>query len=584
MSFPAESPSAESQPTETLPTETLAAPASRKIPRSGYALGMDGVGPDPTSGEALRAIWQEHRTGVMERVGLIELAVAALRKAELDEGLRIEAQRAAHLLIGSVGTFGFTRASEVARELELELSDPNPARAQAMAKLLATVYRELESEVIVPRGTRRTESTHEQLRVLIVDDDREFCARIAAEAASHDIGCETTSSPMQARAACAGRPPAIVLLDLTFPPDGMADAYDLLSELTSMTPPIPVLVLTGSGAFTDRVEVARRGGRAFLSKALLPSEVLSAATQFLARERLQRTRVLVVDDDPAMLSAMRVLLEAHEIEVCTLADPLRFWDTLEEVAPELLILDVDMPGVNGPELCRVVRNDPRWSQIAVIFVTAHKDPATIEGIFQAGADDHLAKPIVEAELITRVSNRLDRVRLRRMQAEMDSLTGLARRAKSSEGLALLLSLAGRFGQPVSVAMLDLDHFKQVNDTHGHAAGDAVLRGLGERLRRDFRGDDVVGRWGGEEFIIGMYGMTREDGVRRITDTLEHFSDAVFTAGLDTFTVSFSAGVAEYPLDGPDLGTVVKAADEALYGAKEAGRTRVLQASTSYEPD
>ena len=203
-------------------------------------------------------------------------------------------------------------------------------------------------------------------------------------------------------------------------------------------------------------------------------------------------------------------------------------------------------------------------------------------MFGAGADDHLAKPIVEAELITRVSDRLDRVRLRRMQAEMDSLTGLARRTKSSEGLAQLLSLAERFRQPVAVAMLDLDHFKQVNDTHGHAAGDAVLRGLGERLRRDFRGH-VVGRWGGEEFIIGMYGMTREDGVRRIAETLERFSEVVFTADLDTFTVSFSAGVAEYPLDGPDLGMVVEAADEALYGAKGAGRARVVAVGASGFP-
>ena len=275
-----------------------------------------------------------------------------------------------------------------------------------------------------------------------------------------------------------------------------------------------MLVLTGSGAFTDRVEVARRGGRAFLGKSLSPSEVLSAATQFLARGRLQRTRVLIVDDDPALLAAMRVLLEAHEIEVSTLADPLRFWETLEEVAPELLILDVDMPGVNGSELCRVVRNDPRWSQIAVIFVTAHRDPATIEAVFGAGADDHLAKPIVEAELITRVSNRLERVRLRRCRRRWTAsrawragrsparlgATALARRAFSTAG-------SGRDARPRPL---------QAGQRHARSrGGDAVLRGLGERLRRDFRGDDVVGRWGGEEFIIGMYGEeeTRDVGLQ-----------------------------------------------------------------------
>ncbi len=411
--------------------------------------------------------------------------------------------------------------------------------------------------------------------MLVVDNDRALCARIAGEAASLDIDCKTARSLKEARTVCVEWRPEVVLLDLTVPPDGMGGAYDLLTGLASDTPPVPVLILTGSGAFTDRVEAARRGGRAFLPKSLSPSEMLDAATQFLARERLQKTRVLIVDDDPIVLAAMRALLERHQIEVSTLIEPSRFWDTLEEVAPELLILDVDMPGVNGYELCRVVRNDPRWRQIAVIFATVHKDPATIEEAFRAGADDYLAKPIVESELITRISNRLDRIRLHRMQADTDGLTGLASRAKSSEGLARLLSLADRFAQPVSVGMLDLDRFKQINDTHGHAAGDAVLRTLGERLRRDFRGDDIVGRWGGEEFVIGMYGMTRENGIKRLSETLERFCEEEFAAGGDTFTVSFSAGVAEYPLDGPDFDAVIGAADEALYRSKKLGRARVV---------
>jgi diguanylate cyclase (GGDEF)-like protein len=431
-------------------------------------------------------------------------------------------------------------------------------------------------------------SESEWARVLVVDDDGALCAQIASEAASLGIDCHTARTPTEARAVCTYWRPEVVLLDLTFPSEGVGGAYDLLTELTTATPPVPVLVLTGSGAFADRVEAARRGGRAFLPKSLSPSEMLNAATRFLARERLQRTRVLIVDDDPVVLAAMRALLERYEIEVSTLTEPSRFWDTLETVAPELLILDVDMPGVNGHELCRVVRNDPRWCQIAVIFVTTYQNPATIEEAFRAGADDYLTKPIVGTELITRISNRLDRIRLHRMGADTDILTGLASRAKSSEGLTQLLSLADRFAQPMSVGMLDLDRFKQINDTHGHAVGDAVLRALGERLRRDFRGDDVVGRWGGEEFVIGMYGMTREDGIKRLSDTLERFGEEKFTATRDTFTavrdastvarntftVSFSAGVAEYPLDGHDLATVVKAADEALYRSKELGRARV----------
>lgn len=547
---------------------------------SATASGNSGTPTTRSSEDALRAIWQKHRAGVLERVGLIERAVNALAEGELDQQLCVEARRAAHSLIGSVGTFGFIRASEAARELELELAEPAPAHAPAMSTLIAAVRRELQSEVLAPTSSQGTELADDQLRVVVVDDDHELCERIATEAASREMHCDTAASPQEARTLCAEDPPAIVLLDLTFPPDGMADAYALLSELSAATPPIPVLVLTGTGAFADRVEAARRGSRAFLSKSLLPAEVLDAVEQFLAGDRLAATRVLVVDDDPAMLDAMCALLRPHDLEVSTLVDPLRFWETLEEVAPELLILDVDMPGVNGLELCRTVRNDLRWSRLAVIFATARTDTATVEEVFNAGADDYIAKPIVGPELVSRVANRLERVRLYRAHTETDYLTGLANRAKSDEGLAQLAALADRFSEPMSVAMLDIDCFKLVNDRHGHAMGDRVLRRLGEHLRRDFRGNDVVGRWGGEEFIIGMYGMTRQNGVKRVADTLERFGHEEFTGSQKTLQVSFSAGVAEYPLDGPDLHAVSRAADKALYRAKATGRACVLAASTA----
>jgi diguanylate cyclase (GGDEF)-like protein len=534
--------------------------------------------------DALRAIWRKHRAGALERVGLIERAAGALAVAELGEQLRVEASRAAHTLIGSVGTFGFIRASEAARELELALADPIPTRAPELSRLIAVIYSELQGEVLAPRDAQRIESADDRLRLLVVDDDQALCERIAAEAASRGLRCDTAASPREARSTlCAECPPTIVLLDLTFPPDGMTDAYALLSQLSAATPPIPVLVLTGTGAFTDRVEAARCGSRAFLTKSLLPGEVLDAVEQFLARDRLASTRVLIVDDDPAVLEAMRVLLAPHDLEVSTLADPLRFWETLEEVAPELLILDVDMPGVNGPELCRTVRNDPRWSGIAVIFATARTDAATVAEVFDAGADDYIAKPIVGPELVSRVANRLERIRLYRAQAETDHLTGLATRAKADKDLAQLAALADRFSEPLSVAMLDVDRFKLVNDRYGHPVGDSVLRRLGEHLRRDFRGTDVTGRWGGEEFIVGMYGMTRENGVQRLTDTLGRFREEEFADGRGTLRVSFSAGVAEYPLDGSDLGVVSRAADEALYRAKAAGRARVLAARTAGSP-
>jgi diguanylate cyclase (GGDEF)-like protein len=389
---------------------------------------------------------------------------------------------------------------------------------------------------------------------------------------------ELAASPQEARAAIARERPDGVLLDLTFE-TGTDDAYALLSELTETDPPVPVLVSTMRDTLTDRVEVVRRGGRGFVTKSLPPEGVIDQLRQLVERERAAEMTLLAVDDDPALLDGVRALLEPHEFRVVTLNDPLRFWQELDAIRPDLVLLDVDMPGVTGLELCRVLRNDARWATVPVLVLTARRDAASIERIFAAGADDYLAKPVVGTELLTRVRNRVERLTLHRALAETDSLTGVPNRHSSTQGLDRLLRLATRYEQPLAFATIDLDCFKHVNDRHGHAVGDAVLRRFGKLLRDAFRGEDVVGRWGGEEFVVGMYGMSGDDAEKRLTELLEALADETFEGvGGERFGVAFSAGVARYPEDGTHLVALYHAADTMLYRAKEAGRGRVVVAN------
>jgi diguanylate cyclase (GGDEF)-like protein len=413
-------------------------------------------------------------------------------------------------------------------------------------------------------------------RILIVDDDGGLAERVAGEATRRGMRAEVALTPDSARDAAIRERPDVVLLDLTFG-DDTSGAYELLSELAGWSPTVPVLVFTVRDAFTDRMEVARRGASGFLQKNLPPAETIDQVAQLLERTRPAGTSLLAVDDDAAIRDAVRALLEPEGLAVTTLGEPLRFWEELERVSPALLLLDVDMPGASGIELCRVLRNDPRWAAVPVLFLTSRRDAATVQEVFAAGADDYLMKPIIGAELVTRIRNRLERFRLHQALAENDSLTGVSNRRRSRESLGQLMRLAERFQQPLCLVELDLDHFNQVNDRFGHATGDAVLRRLGELLVRTFRGEDVVARWGGEEFVVGMYGMACEDAVQRIAQLLEDFRDEAFHAGEDEFRLSFSAGVAQYPDHGADIETLFQSADEALYRAKAAGRNRVFAA-------
>ncbi len=174
---------------------------------------------------------------------------------------------------------------------------------------------------------------------------------------------------------------------------------------------------------------------------------------------------------------------------------------------------------------------------------------------------------------------------REMQTELerlattDPLTGLANRHKAMQALEGAFRQAEVLDQPLSIVVLDIDFFKRVNDTFGHAVGDEVLRRLAEVLKASVRASDVVSRWGGEEFMIGMYGMPKDGAARRMVDTLNRLKGEVFEGEKgEKFGVSFSAGVAEYTSDGRTLFDLYRAADEALYKAKENGRSRVELAS------
>jgi diguanylate cyclase (GGDEF)-like protein len=304
-------------------------------------------------------------------------------------------------------------------------------------------------------------------------------------------------------------------------------------------------------------------------------------------------KVLVVEDGRTTRMMLKSAVERLGHECLTAADGTEAWDLFRAEGADVIISDWLMPGMEGPELCKLVRayGGP---YTYFVLITAFSDRThALEGM-QAGADDYLAKTLdvddlclrlISAERISELHKRLAEqdARLRAL-AEVDQLTQLANRHKSTELLTKLLATAQREHMPLSLVVLDIDHFKQVNDRFGHATGDDVLRRLAATLRRAFRDEDVVARWGGEEFVIGMYGTGTGDSITRMYRALDAVRRQVFV-GLDgvEFEITFSAGVAEFPRNGVDLQALYRSADEALYNAKDAGRARIFAAQTSTLP-
>lgn len=521
----------------------------------------------------LQALWGRFQGQMLARVETLDEALAALVDARLDDDLRRRAEREAHRLAGSAGTFGRHRASMLARSLEELFAGSTPVDLTAVPDALAQVEL-LRDELASPPSAGCSKAEDRPL-VLVVHRDAELGGAIGLALEARGLASHVTESVPAARAALGVAHPAVALVDLG---DGGDGVLDLVRELSARTPPVVVLALTSGTGFLDRVEAVRAGVRGFLPGSLAPTELAGAAVATVEAAQLGRWRLLAVDDDPSVLAALVALLEPAGLTVTGVTEPERFWAALRESTPDLVVLDLDMPEVSGIELCRLLRADPRWAALPVVFLTSHVGRDTIEAVFAAGADDYVRKPVIGPELVTRVSNRLERTRILRILAETDPLTGLANRRKFEAQWNRLQAMAERYDQPLSFALLDLDHFREVNSHYGHEVGDCVLQQIGQLLLERFRGEDVVARWGGEEIALALYGMTRADGVRRVSDLLQAVCNkAMVTPAGQSFRVSFSGGVSEYKVDGTTLRDLCRRADEALYVAKALGRERVLPA-------
>jgi two-component system cell cycle response regulator len=303
-------------------------------------------------------------------------------------------------------------------------------------------------------------------------------------------------------------------------------------------------------------------------------------------------KVLIADDNSVSRMLLERLLSKWGYEVIQADDGAKAWEILQtEDPPRLVILDWMMPGMSGPEVCREARKRVAYAYAYILLVTSKEDKQDVIQGLEAGADDYLTKPFFPEELRARIRVGLRILELEdklvaasdvlQYKATHDELTGLLNRASIAELLRRELERAKRHGGVCGVILADLDHFKLVNDTLGHEAGDSVLREAAQRLTAGVRAYDAVGRYGGEEFLIVLPGCDLANLRQRGENILEVFRATPFAAAEPAITVNVSLGAASSSSwSAPTLESVVRAADRALYRAKHNGRDRVEVAEIS----
>ncbi len=373
------------------------------------------------------------KVAINERIAVLNRAATALKADELSDELHQQASSSAHKLAGALGSFGFPKGSVLAKEIEGFLNDEalfTPAAKQSFQetlKALRQVVYEQDvppDETVLASGQLASDQIASQLAsgqvastdlslavgswplLLIVGEEDASTQAIAKAATACHLIAAIATSFSQAKAIIEADDPAILLLNSL---SVSSESLNILERLHHQVPSRPIVAIADPQSLTERLNIIRRGADTLLPASLTPSQAIAAVSG-----RLKQTgagaKVLIVDDDPHILQKIQIGLAPWGFEISTLDNPHEFLTVLDEVNPDLLVLDVEMPEVNGLELCQALRSEPRWNRLPVIFLTVHQDAKIRHRAFAVGADDYIEKPIIGTDLANRILNRLGRSR------------------------------------------------------------------------------------------------------------------------------------------------------------------------------
>jgi len=284
-------------------------------------------------------------------------------------------------------------------------------------------------------------------------------------------------------------------------------------------------------------------------------------------------RVLIVEDSKTASHFIRRTLEENQIASVVVNDPSQTLSALKQFNPDLILMDMYMPNCTGVEVARIIRQHGEYLCIPIVYLSGETNVALQVDAMRLGGDHFLTKPFNPVFLNAIVKSKIERYRALRRTMYHDSLTGLLNHSSGKNTLDMMLSTVAHEGGFLSVVMLDIDHFKLVNDTYGHPIGDQVIRSLSWLLKQRLRKQDIICRYGGEEFLIGLPHTDAEQAFAIMDRIRQDFAQIRHPYGDAYFFTSASGGIATYPLyqTGDAL---IKAADEALYQAKHDGRNRI----------
>jgi diguanylate cyclase (GGDEF)-like protein len=410
-----------------------------------------------------------------------------------------------------------------------------------------------------------------RMNVGVVDDEKSSGMAIAALIAEFDFNVEYFESIEALKASEAIDSLDLVLLDILMPGVTKNQVFDFASSLNSLG--IKVISYSGLFSFDVRLAAVRAGVADFIVKPTSILNIVEKINRVLNLQKDRKYHIVFIDDQQMMGEFYQTVLEEAGCEVYFMNSVKEMFANLHDIHPDLFLLDMNMPDVNGLEAAKMIRQEKKFDFTPILFLTADDQLEVKLEALKGGAEDVISKRTPPALVTELVLTRLKRALAIREFVSKDSLTGVLNHGQIMDAAMNAFRLSLRQRSEVSIAMLDLDHFKKVNDTFGHAAGDKVLSGLGQLLSRSLRNTDFIGRYGGEEFMLVLVGTNSEGALKKLNAIKDIFATEKFHFKGRDFSCTFSVGVADLAKN-VNLPHAIHQADQALYISKESGRNRV----------
>ena len=504
-------------------------------------------------------IWQRMQTQEWSPAGLAEFSEANLRLLRFAE------------------RFDQPEHSELSQATDAVLQQVADNRGRLSSPLITELNRLMQrlSRTGLRHGDQLGHTSLPPLRkpIYILLQDHERAQRLSTQLEFFELSAMAFDSPGAFRQAMIERHPAAIVMEVDFagPNQGLALAEEVQVGLEQK---LPLLFFSQQETDTPtRLAAVRAGGQAFLTGTLEVSSLMEKIEVLTCVAQYEPYKVLIIDDSRAQALHTERLLNSAGIITRTLTEPIQTMAELADFQPDLIILDMYMPTCAGTELAKVIRHNDRYVSVPIIYLSAEDDMDKQLDAMSEGGDDFLTKPIQPRHLITTVRNRAARARHLKARMVRDSLTGLFNHTHILQLLEDCTFRARRENRPLSFAMLDLDHFKRVNDCYGHPMGDRVIKSLALYLKQRLRKTDFIGRYGGEEFAIVMPDTDQESAYNVLNLIRQRFCEIHYPAQPNDLWCSFSAGVVQLHGESDSL-KMASQADEALYLAKNNGRNQV----------